>query len=173
MKFIILLLIIPFSTTLAGSCDEILDLGFPIVGKCNVTSDKILNVKSQIKIKKAEVCWGSYGTKDDGENAVSVEMKSEQGETIKYTWTMPTGRANRKSINDYTYFGKWKKGVFYEDQTTVRDDKSFFKPILRQGVVINYPEKQIEIVKTYKKFFGRMNTIIDAYLDCGDMRPFF
>lgn len=171
MKNLILLIGLFSTTAFSSTCNDILDLGFPIVGQCSVKADKIKNIDSEIIIAEASVCWGSYGADNDGENAVSVEMKAVGGEVIKYLWTMPTGRANRNSVNDYTYFGKWKKGIFYEDQTTIKDDNTFFKPFLRQGVVINYREKQVELVKTYKKFWGKQQKLIDAYLECGNLRP--
>lgn len=169
MKLLVISLLILSTKSFAGVCDQILDLGFPVMGSCSATSVKISNINSQKKIVEANVCWGSYGSSEDGENAVAVEMLTEQGEFIEYAWEMPTGRQNRKNVNDYTYYGTWKKGVFFEDQTTIKDDTTFFKPFLRQGVVINYKQNQIELVKTYKKFFGRTQVIFDAYLDCDNL----
>ena len=166
MKILIIFLFLFISNSYSSECEPIEELGFPIVGKCRASGDSIRNIDSKYQIVEASVCWGSIGNENDGDHAVAVSMTTMKGEIIEYTWDMPAGRNNRTSVNDYTYFGRWKKGTFYEDQTTVNSDDTFFKPFLRQGVVINYRDKEIELVKTYKKFWGQQQILIDAFLDC-------
>ena len=155
----------------ASTCTQIEELGYPVTGTCNVSAGEILNLEAEKKIIKGSVCWGNYGSVEDGQNAVSFSFETDEGETLSYVWEMPSGRANRTNLNDYTYFGKWKRGIFFEDQTTIDDDTTFFKPILSQGVVIDYKKKEVEIIKTYKKFWGKAKVIYDAYLKCGSLNP--
>jgi hypothetical protein len=166
MKILGIFLVLLSTHVIASPCDAIKELGYPVADSCMGNPESIRNLDAQSEISEASICWGGFGTNEDGWHAVAVQMITSEGEKIDYVWEMPTGRANRTNVNDYTYFGTWKKGIFFEDQTTVREEGKFMKPQLRQGVVVNYRDSEVEVIKTYKPFWGKMQTIYDAYISC-------
>lgn len=149
-----------------NTCKEIENLGYPVEGYCEASENQIKNVNSENPVIEASVCFGGFGDTEQSYQAVAVQYKLDNGESINYTMEMPRGRANRKSVNDYTYYGTWKKGVFFEDQTTLKEDGKFWKAFSRKGVVINYLDNEIELVETYKPAWGKLRILIDSYLTC-------
>jgi hypothetical protein len=148
---------------------EIKDLGYPIQGSCDATIESIKDVNAESQIESASICFGGFGSEEQSYQAVSVEFTTTTGQIIDYIMEMPRGRANRTNVNDYTYFGTWKKGVFFEDQTTVKEEGKFWKAFHRKGVVINYRDNEIELVETYKPAWGKLRTIVDSYISCDNL----
>lgn len=169
MRVVVLILAFLSANAYANTCDKITELGYPKTGSCSADTDNVSNTDAEIQIVSANVCWGSFGSEGDSSNAVAVELNTSDNETIEYIWEMPSGRANRSSVNSYTYFGRWRNGVFFEDQSTFKEEGIFLKSFLSQGVVINYKAKEVHIVKTTKRFFGKQKTVIDALLACGQI----
>lgn len=165
MKILLAASMLFSSAIYASTCDKIVELGYPVESSCEGVAENLDN--TQIAIESAKICWGGFGSKEEnGFHAVAVEMTTSEGEIIEYVWDMPTGRANRTNMNDYTYYGTWKKGVFFEDQTTIKEEGKFFKAISSRGAVINYRENEVELIETFKPFFGKKSTVIDAFIKC-------
>lgn len=166
MKIIGIFLALFSLNAFANPCSSIEDMGFPVKDSCTGTTENIRNLEADITITDAQICWGGFGSNEEGWQAVAVEMKTSTGEQIDFVWEMPVGRANRTNVNDYTYFGTWRKGIFFEDQTTFKEEGKFMKSTLSQGVVVNYRDGEVEVIKTSKPFFGKVKTIYDAYVSC-------